>query len=50
MLLILGFGLLAGVIAMIGWSSGRGTDADMGSVSHQWVSEHRLSQTQDSRR
>jgi hypothetical protein len=45
---LLGLGVLGVVAATIGWLQGRSQQADMGSVSHQWIAEHRLSQTQDS--
>jgi uncharacterized membrane protein len=45
-----GLGALTAVVALIRRSRARGRQADMGTVSHQWISEHRLSQTQDSRR
>ena len=38
-----------GAIAALAWSQ-RGRRTDMGSVSNQWVAEHRLSQTPDLRR
>jgi hypothetical protein len=50
-----GMSILAGVVvvamvaAVIRWSSSRARPADLGAVSSQWISEHRLAQTQDSR-
>ena len=43
---IAGLGALAQLVT---WSLGQGRKADLGSVSHQWVAEHRLSQTQERR-
>lgn len=42
-------GTVAAVVALIKRVHARSQQADMGTVSHQWLSEHRLSQTQDSR-
>jgi hypothetical protein len=49
-ILVLGFAALAAIFMMGRWSHGRGRQADLGSVSEQWVAEHRLSQAQDSQR
>jgi hypothetical protein len=46
-LALLGFGIVASTIA---WSRERGRDSDLGSVSHHWIAEHRLSQTQEQQR
>jgi len=48
--IILGLGVLGAITAMIGRSQGRGQQSNLGSVSQQWVAEHRLSQTPDSQR
>ena len=45
LLSIAGLGALA---QLVSWLS-RGKNPDLGSVSHQWVAEHRLSQTQERR-
>ena len=50
MWIILGIGLVGAIAATIAWFQGRGQNTDLGFVSHQWVAEHRLSQTQDSQR
>jgi hypothetical protein len=49
MLILAGVALVALIAAVIRWSSSRERPADLGVVSTQWISEHRLSQTQDSR-
>jgi hypothetical protein len=36
------------VAAFASWR--RGADVDLGAVSHQWISEHRLGQAEDARR
>ena len=47
---VVGLGLVAGIVALISaWTRG-GETADMGAVSSQWISEHRLGQNNDSRR
>jgi hypothetical protein len=48
--ILMGLGVLAVVAAVFGWLQGRAQPADLGVVSHQWIAEHRLSQTQDSQR
>ena len=47
-MILLAVGVTA-VVAAVRWSQGRGSESDLGSVSHQWIAEHRLSQTQDPR-
>ena len=45
-----GLAVVGAVIALIAsWQRG-GPHADLGTVSSQWISEHRLGQNQDSRR
>jgi hypothetical protein len=46
-LVLLAIGVLAILARMIGWSRRRAGQADLGSVSHQWVAEHRLSHPQE---
>jgi hypothetical protein len=48
-LLALGIGVLLWIIAwMIGWAHWRaGGRADLGSVSHQWIAEHRMAHPQE---
>jgi sugar phosphate permease len=48
--IVLGLGAVAVIAAIISWAHGRSRPADLGSVSHQWIAEQRLSQTQDSQR
>ena len=43
---IAGLGSLAQLVT---WALARGRTPDLGSVSHQWVAEHRLSQKQERR-
>lgn len=47
---VIGVGLVGGIVALLtAWQRGdQGTD--MGAVSNQWISEHRLGQSNDSRR
>jgi hypothetical protein len=45
----LAIGLLLVLAKKIVWRLKRGSASDMGSVSDQWISEHRLAQTQDAR-
>jgi len=47
--IILGLGIFAVLAKAIGWSLGHNQQPDLGFVSHQWIAEHRLSQTQDRR-
>jgi hypothetical protein len=46
----IGVGLLGVIAAIVVWAQGRGRPPDLGFVSHQWLTEHRLSQTQDPQR
>jgi hypothetical protein len=46
---VLGCAALAAILMKVRWH-GHGRQADLGSVSEQWVAEHRLSQAQDSQR
>jgi hypothetical protein len=48
--IIAGLAVLGAIAAIAAWAQGRGRPADLGSVSHQWLSEQRLSQTQDEHR
>jgi len=45
-------GLAVGSAAVLAFrrTQGRGAQTDLGSVSTQWVSEHRLGKTQESQR
>jgi hypothetical protein len=48
--IVVGLGAIGAVIALVAsWQRG-GPHADLGTVSSQWISEHRLGQNQDSRR
>jgi hypothetical protein len=40
----------AGVVVKTYWSGAGVGPSDLGSVSHEWLAEHRNSQVQDSRR
>jgi hypothetical protein len=47
---VIGLGVVGGVIALVAsWQRG-GPHRDLGTVSSQWISEHRLGSNQDSRR
>lgn len=47
---VVGLGVLAAIVAVISvWQRGD-QPTDMGAVSSQWISEHRLGQNNDSRR
>lgn len=48
--IVAGLCAAAAVVGFIGWAHGRGDDADVGVVSHQWLAEHRHSEVQDSHR
>jgi hypothetical protein len=47
---VVGLGVVGGIVTLVSmWQRGdQGTD--MGAVSSQWISEHRLGQNNDSRR
>ncbi len=48
--IVVGLGAVGAVIALLAvWQRG-GPHADLGTVSSQWISEHRLGSNQDSRR
>jgi len=47
---VVGLALVAAVVALIGMWQRADQRADMGAVSNQWISEHRLGQNNDSRR
>jgi len=50
LLIVLGLAAVGVAIALFtSWQRG-GPHADLGTVSSQWISEHRLGQNQDSRR
>lgn len=47
---VVGLGLVGAIVALVNlWQRGD-QGADMGAVSSQWISEHRLGQNNDSRR
>ena len=47
---VVGLGIVAAIVAVISlWQRGD-QRTDMGAVSSQWISEHRLGQNNDSRR
>jgi hypothetical protein len=48
--IVVGAAAVGVVVRLVAWSHGRARQADLGSVSHSWIAEHRLSQTQDSNR
>ncbi len=48
--IVVGLSLLASAVAITIWSHGRGRPPDLGFVSQQWLTEHRLSQPQDPER
>ena len=47
---LLGLATLGAAVKLVEWSLGRVRKPDLGFVSHQWVDEHRQSQTQNSNR
>jgi len=47
--IVVGLGVVGAVIAVVA-ALQRGPHADLGTVSSQWISEHRLGANQDSRR
>lgn len=49
--IVVGLGIAGAVAALVtSWQRGRDQHADLGTVSHQWIAEHRLGQGTDSRR
>jgi hypothetical protein len=42
--IVLGFGIVGAILAMIGWSQRR---SDRGFMSHHWLAERRLSHMHD---
>jgi hypothetical protein len=48
--IVLAVVVVAVIARTIGWSRGDTARSDLGSVSHQWVAEHRLSQPQEPHR
>jgi hypothetical protein len=43
--------VIAGALAKgVIWTRNRSSESDLGSVSHQWIAEHRLSQTSHAQR
>jgi len=47
---VVALAVLAGIVTVVGWSQRSRQESDLGIVSHQWLAEHRHSQTQDSHR
>lgn len=47
---VVGLGVMAAIVVLIGLWQRSDQRADMGAVSSQWISEHRLGQNNDSRR
>lgn len=47
--IVAGIGIL-GALAKLAWRHDRGRPSDLGFVSHQWLTEHRLSKPSDSQR
>lgn len=47
---IVGLAVVGAVIALVTALQRSGPHGDLGTVSSQWISEHRLGQNQDSRR
>ena len=47
--ILVGIAGLGALAQLVTWSLGQGRKSDLGSVSHQWVAEHRQSQTQERR-
>jgi hypothetical protein len=48
--IVVGLAIMGVLASIVGWAQTRGRPADLGAVSHNWLAEHRLSQTQDSQR
>lgn len=48
--IVVGLAAVGAVIALVASLQRGGPHADLGTVSSQWISEHRLGQNQDSRR
>ena len=47
--ILVGLAGVGAIAQLVTWSFGRGRTPDLGSVSHQWIAEHRLSQSQERR-
>ena len=47
---VVGLGVLAAIIAIVASRQRQDHHSDFGSVSHQWISEHRFGQADDRRR
>jgi hypothetical protein len=47
---IVGGAVVAGIVALLTTRQRSGQELDLGAVSNQWVAEHRLGQTHDTRR
>jgi hypothetical protein len=48
--LAIGCTVLVAFVAFVGWVKGRRMPAEQGHVSERWLSEQRLTQTQDANR
>lgn len=48
--IVVGLGIAGGFIALIASWHRRGQQAELGSVSHQWLAEQRLGQAHDPQR
>jgi hypothetical protein len=46
----LAFAALGWIVKRVAWSRARGSQSDLGSVSDQWVAEHRLAKNNDAQR
>ena len=49
-IILLGIVLVTAIVTMIGRWKWRGRQSDLGSVSHRWVAEERMSKTKDPQR
>jgi hypothetical protein len=48
--LLAGLAVFGAAAVFLAWSQGRDEQSELGVVSHQWLTEHRHSQSQDSQR
>ena len=48
--IVLAVAALGAIVKRVVWPRERGSQSDLGFVSHQWIAEHRLAKTHDAQR